>query len=100
MRSGLQRPDGHRGTDREEDDQQMRLARAHAAVRRIWTVELRPQAGGPTLVCPTCTAHTSPLAASSALAHLACHARADALPVYLRSCQCRAQGCAWHPRHR
>jgi hypothetical protein len=82
----------------------MRLARAHTAVRRIWTVELRPQAGGPTLVCPSCTAHTSPLAASSArsaaLAHLACHARADVLPVYLRSCQCRAQGCAWHPRHR
>ena len=82
----------------------MRFARAHTAVRRIWTVELRPQAGGPTLVCPSCTAHTSPLAASSArsaaLAHLACHARADVLPVYLRSCQCRAQGCAWHPRHR
>ncbi|WP_416960284.1 hypothetical protein [Streptomyces sp. Agncl-13] len=82
----------------------MRLARAHTAVRRIWTVELRPQAGGPTLVCPSCTAHTTPLAASSArsaaLAHLACHARTDVLPVYLRSCQCRAQGCAWHPRHR
>ncbi|RPF30353.1 hypothetical protein [Streptomyces sp. TLI_185] len=82
----------------------MRLAGAHAAVRRIWTVELRPQAGGPTLVCPSCTARTSPLQASSArsavLAHLACHARADALPVYLRSCQCRLQGCSWHPRHR
>ncbi|MGW2722400.1 hypothetical protein [Streptomyces sp. NPDC001492] len=82
----------------------MRLAGAHAAVRRIWTVELRPQAGGPTLVCPSCTARTSPLQASSArsavLAHLACHARADALPVYLRSCQCRLQGCVWHPRHR
>nr|WSY48830.1 hypothetical protein OG999_00800 [Streptomyces sp. NBC_00886] len=82
----------------------MRLAGAHAAVRRIWTVELRPQAGGPTLVCPSCTARTSPLQASSArsaaLAHLACHARADALPTYLRSCQCRLQGCVWHPRHR
>ncbi|MGW3289424.1 hypothetical protein ACWDR3_32775 [Streptomyces sp. NPDC001002] len=82
----------------------MRLARAHAAVQRIWTVELRPQTGGPTLVCPSCTARTSPLKASSArsaaLEHLACHARADALPAYLRSCQCRAQGCAWHPRHR
>jgi len=82
----------------------MRLAGAHAAVRRIWTVELRPQAGGPTLVCPSCTARTSPLQASSArsavLAHLASHARADALPTYLRSCQCRLQGCVWHPRHR
>jgi hypothetical protein len=82
----------------------MRLARAHTTVRRIWTVELRPQAGGLTLICPSCTAHTSPLTSSSArsaaLAHLACHARADALPVYLRSCQCRAQGCSWHLRHR
>ncbi|CAM5585789.1 hypothetical protein SALBM311S_01205 [Streptomyces alboniger] len=82
----------------------MRLGGAHAAVRRIWTVELRPRAGGPTLVCPSCTAHTSPLTASSArsaaLAHLACHARADALPTYLRSCQCRVQGCLWHPRRR
>lgn len=82
----------------------MRLAGVHAAVRRIWTVELRPQAGGPALVCPSCTAHTSPLQASSArsavLAHLACHARADALPTHLRSCQCHRQGCSWHPRHR
>lgn len=82
----------------------MRLASAHAAVRRIWTVELRPQAGGPALVCPSCTAHTSPLQASAArsavLAHLACHARTDALPTHLRSCQCHRQGCLWHPRHR
>ncbi|MFB7112712.1 hypothetical protein [Streptomyces sp. NPDC056291] len=82
----------------------MRLGGAHAAVRRIWTVELRPQSGGPTLVCPSCTARTFPLQASSArsaaLAHLACHVRADALPAYLRSCQCRLQGCVWHPPHR
>lgn len=82
----------------------MRLAGAHAAVRRIWTVELHPRAGGPTLVCPSCTAHTSALKASSArsaaLAHLASHARADALPAHLRSCQCQARGCRWHPRHR
>lgn len=82
----------------------MRLAGTHAAVRRIWTVELRPRPGGPALVCPTCTAHTSPLTGSSArsavLAHLACHARADALPAHLRSCQCQARGCRWHPRHR
>ncbi|MEU3937966.1 hypothetical protein AB0E85_38995 [Streptomyces sp. NPDC029044] len=39
-------------------------------------------------------------ARSAALAHLACHARADALPAHLRSCQCRLRGCVWHPRHR
>ncbi|ANP52013.1 hypothetical protein J2Z21_008881 [Streptomyces griseochromogenes] len=75
-----------------------------AAVRRIWTVELRPRPGGPTLACIRCTAHTLPLQAesarSAALAHLASHARADALPTHLRTCQCRAQGCLWHPRHR
>ncbi|MEV6946792.1 hypothetical protein AB0N07_33455 [Streptomyces sp. NPDC051172] len=82
----------------------MRFGGAHAAVRRIWTVELRPQAGGPALVCPSCTARSFPLRASSArsaaLAHLACHVRVDALPAHLRSCQCRLRGCVWHPRHR
>ncbi|MFI1035247.1 hypothetical protein [Streptomyces sp. NPDC020951] len=75
-----------------------------AAVRRIWTVELHPRAGGPSLVCAQCTARTlaceAASARSAALAHLACHARADALPGHLRTCQCRAQGCRWHPRHR
>ncbi|QOV33111.1 hypothetical protein IM697_22855 [Streptomyces ferrugineus] len=82
----------------------MRLASAHAAVRRIWTVELRPQAGGPSLLCPHCTARTPSLQASSArsaaLTHLAHHARTDALPPHLRTCQCRERGCCWHPRHR
>jgi hypothetical protein len=82
----------------------MRFGGAHAAVRRIWTVELRPQGDGPALVCPSCTARSFPLQASSArsaaLAHLACHVRADALPAHLRSCQCRLRGCVWHPRHR
>jgi hypothetical protein len=67
-------------------------------------VELRPQAGGPSLRCPHCTAQTPSLEASSArsaaLAHLAHHARADALPPHLRTCQCRERGCCWHPRHR
>ncbi|MGW7786074.1 hypothetical protein [Streptomyces tricolor] len=80
----------------------MRLA--GAAARRIWTVELRPRPGGPALVCIRCTAHALPLQAASArsaaLAHLACHARTDAVPAHLRICQCRAQGCLWHPRHR
>ncbi|MFK4152936.1 hypothetical protein ACI2LV_13275 [Streptomyces fungicidicus] len=82
----------------------MRLAGAHTAVRRIWTVELRPRAGGLMLVCLSCTAPTAPLEASSArtavLTHLAGHARTGALPKHLRSCQCRTQGCLWHPRHR
>lgn len=82
----------------------MRLAGAHPAVRRIWTVELCSRAGGPRLICPHCTVRSPPLQAASArsaaLAHLARHARADALPAHLRSCQCRAQGCSWHLRHR
>ncbi|MFG3371074.1 hypothetical protein ACGF0K_39900 [Streptomyces sp. NPDC048156] len=39
-------------------------------------------------------------ARSAALAHLARHARLDALPVHLRTCQCHESGCRWHPRHR
>nr|WP_234383298.1 hypothetical protein [Streptomyces dysideae] len=73
-------------------------------MRRIWTVQLRPQPGGPTLACPHCPTHNHPLQAASArsaaLTHLARHARADALPRHLRTCQCRARGCHWHPRHR
>ncbi|MFI5799748.1 hypothetical protein [Streptomyces sp. NPDC051677] len=82
----------------------MRLAGAHTHVRRIWTVELRPQAGRPSLWCPHCTVQTPFFQASSArsaaLAHLARHARADTLPPHLRTCQCRERGCCWHPRHR
>lgn len=82
----------------------MRLAGAQTAVRRVWTVELRPQAGGPRLFCLQCQAHTHPVDASSArstaLTHLASHALADALPGHLRTCQCRALGCSWHPRSR
>ncbi|MCT9113306.1 hypothetical protein N4G69_48665 [Streptomyces mirabilis] len=82
----------------------MRLSRTHAAVQRIWTVELRPQTGGPALACPRCIPRSRQLQAASArsaaLTHLARHARADALPGHLRTCQCRARGCHWHPRHR
>ncbi|MGW1673356.1 hypothetical protein [Streptomyces sp. NPDC002324] len=82
----------------------MRVASTHATVQRIWTVELRPQPGGPALTCPRCTLHGHPVQAASArsaaLAHLARHARTDALPGHLRTCQCRARGCQWHPRHR
>ncbi|PBC93576.1 hypothetical protein BX281_1394 [Streptomyces sp. Ag82_O1-15] len=27
-------------------------------------------------------------------------ARRDALPPYMRTCQCHERGCSWHPRHR
>jgi hypothetical protein len=81
----------------------MRLASTHATVQRIWTVHLCPQTGGPALTCPRC-AHSPVLPAASArsaaLTHLARHARADALPGHLRTCQCRTRGCHWHPRHR
>ncbi|MGW0828693.1 hypothetical protein [Streptomyces sp. NPDC002845] len=87
-----------------EGNEPMRLASTHATVQRIWTVELRPQPGGPALACPRCTLHTHPVQAASArsaaLTHLARHARTDALPGHLRTCQCRARGCRWHPRHR
>ncbi|MFE9769567.1 hypothetical protein ACFYPC_34465 [Streptomyces sp. NPDC005808] len=82
----------------------MRLSSTHAAVQRIWTVELRPHTGGPALACPRCAPRSRPLQAASArsaaLTHLARHARTDALPGHLRTCQCRARGCHWHPRHR
>ena len=36
----------------------MRLASTHATVQRIWTVDLRPQTGGPALACPSLHAHS------------------------------------------
>ncbi|MFJ5595717.1 hypothetical protein ACIQCG_39020 [Streptomyces noursei] len=82
----------------------MRLSPIHAAVRRIWTVELRPHPGGPVLACSHCPTRPHPVAAVSAravaLAHLARHARENGVPDHLRTCQCRAGGCRWHARHR
>ncbi|MFS8202564.1 hypothetical protein ACLVWQ_28220 [Streptomyces sp. CWNU-52B] len=81
----------------------MRLS-THDTVQRIWTVQLHPQPGGPLLRCPHCAPHGYRLQAASArsaaLTHLARHAQHDALPRHLRTCQCRARGCSWHPRHR
>ncbi|MET8682076.1 hypothetical protein ABZW18_32005 [Streptomyces sp. NPDC004647] len=75
-----------------------------AVVQRTWTVELRPQQGGPVLACRQCAPATGTVKAASArsaaLAHLARHARRDALPLHLRICQCHERGCRWHPRHR
>lgn len=77
---------------------------AHPRVRRTWMVELRPQPGGPVLVCRQCAQGKRPLSSSAArselLGHLALHARHDPLPAHLRTCQCQARGCGWHPRHR
>lgn len=77
---------------------------AYETVRRTWTVELRPQSGGPALHCPQCSLGTTPVppacARATVLAHLALHARRAALPAHLRTCQCQQHGCHWHPRHR
>lgn len=82
----------------------MSICPTRVAVRRIWTVELRPETGGPVLVCPHCPRGSHPLAVgsarSAALGHLAQHARRDTLPPHLRTCQCFARGCRWHLRHR
>ncbi|MFJ2751210.1 hypothetical protein [Streptomyces sp. NPDC087297] len=82
----------------------MRLWTPHLAVRRTWTVELRPQPRGPQLSCPQCGPAAvrvcGATARSAALTHLAGHARLDALPRHLRTCQCHERGCRWHPRHR
>lgn len=80
----------------------MRLCTTQPVVRRIWTVELRPEPGGPVLHCPQCPPGSPSVraAARQALAHLARHARRDALPQHLRTCQCHLHGCRWHPRHR
>ena len=76
----------------------------HPPVPRTWTIELRPQHGGPVLYCPRCSPGGQPLPASAArtaaLAHLARHARSDTIPAHLRICQCHERGCRWHPRHR
>lgn len=71
--------------------------------QRTWMVELRPERGGPALVCSSCpSSGTAPVRAlaQEAMTHLAQHARRDALPAHLRICQCHACGCRWHPRHR
>lgn len=82
----------------------MRLCSVRPGVRRTWTVELRPQAGGPVLVCHQCTHSGRPLVGSAArselLAHLAAHASQDPLPAHLRTCQCHERGCRQHLRHR
>ncbi|KAA6222952.1 hypothetical protein CP973_14380 [Streptomyces albofaciens JCM 4342] len=82
----------------------MRLCFTRPGVRRTWTVELRPQPGGPVLVCQQCTHGERRLIGSTAraevLAHLGWHASRNLLPSHLRTCQCHERGCSWHSRHR
>ncbi len=82
----------------------MEFGFTHPGIRRTWMVELRPQPGGPVLVCRQCAHGKRPLSRSAArselLEHLALHARRDLLPPHLRTCQCRERGCCWHYRHR
>lgn len=73
-----------------------------AAPARAWRVDLD--------LAPTrwsCTVHGCPGAlvadqhpTQAALGHLADHAAAESLEPHLRTCQCQAQSCRWHPRHR
>jgi hypothetical protein len=82
----------------------MRLRTPCSATARAWTVELRSQQGGITLVCPHCPhsgGRVGPGSArAAALAHLARHARNGLLAAHLRICQCHERGCRWHARHR
>lgn len=72
-------------------------------VRRTWTVEVRPQPGGPVLVCPHCgpvpTGSGAAAGRAAVVAHLAQHARTEPLAPHLRTCQCGRLDCRWHPRH-
>lgn len=82
----------------------MRLCTPRPTVPRTWTVDLRPHPCGLELACPLCgppiIVERGVSARSAVLTHLARHARAAALPRYLRTCQCHERGCRWHPRHR
>lgn len=93
---------GTERADEQEKSDQMRLCTTHTAVRRTWIVELRPDRDGSVLHCPQCPPGAPPVrgTAPQALSHLARHARHDALPRHLRTCQCHPRGCRWHPRHR
>ncbi|WP_237896032.1 hypothetical protein [Streptomyces sp. NBU3104] len=77
---------------------------AVAQPRRSWTVRLSPDPGAGVVTCSHCPAPSlhpqRPWTRSEVLAHLAQHARQDALPDHLRVCRCGENGCGWHRRHR
>ncbi|MFJ2816118.1 hypothetical protein [Streptomyces sp. NPDC087294] len=66
---------------------------------RAWTVTISTPAGRPVLACSTCSLPT-PISRGTGAAevrqHLAAHLKEPQLPPYLRTCQCRERGCAWH----
>ncbi len=70
---------------------------------RIWTVDIRSRCGTSDIVCHSCgpLPHLPgrPLR-TTALRHLARHARRDVTLTHLRICQCSRLGCPWHRRHR
>lgn len=70
---------------------------------RCWAVQLRAAPPGLVLSCPQCGTQSLPAGAgahAAVLAHLAQHARRNPLAPHLRTCQCGAQNCPWHPRQR
>jgi hypothetical protein len=73
-------------------------------IRRTWHVQIRPEPHGSVVTCQQCgpvqPGSVGHSVRTTALAHLAQHAQADALPAHLRTCQCAPHGCHWHPRHR
>lgn len=69
--------------------------------QRAWRVEASPETGSLHCTVPSCPGPSSGGAVrTTALAHLATHARSEPLASHLRTCRCRAHGCSWHPRHR
>jgi hypothetical protein len=68
--------------------------------RRSWSVEARSrQVRCSNSHCPG-PVLTAGGVRAAALTHLAWHARTEPLPDHLRTCECRAHGCTWHPRRR
>lgn len=68
---------------------------------RTWTVEIHSRHGGPVAICRACgPVARGPHLRTGVLHHLARHARREALPGHLRTCQCGRRGCPWHPRRR
>ncbi|SEG85308.1 hypothetical protein SAMN05216223_11632 [Actinacidiphila yanglinensis] len=71
--------------------------------QRIWTVAITTRFGASGASCGACgpLQHLPDQALrTTALHHLALHARSDVTPPHLRVCQCGHRGCPWHGRHR
>ena len=73
--------------------------------QRIWTVDIHAHPGKVIAVCRACGPlrngdEPGPPLRTTALRHLARHARCDPTPAHLHTCQCGRRGCPWHARHR